>query len=456
MTRPVIFDITRLLTRLTRATPNGIDRVDLAYARHYLSADRGEAWGGLMGYRGIPRLVGLKTARAVAEGISAGWREDAADTAGSVGNACEELRRALKRQASPTPNAARAPGLAAHLEGRLSRLRTSLARFRKVGGDVIGSSALFPGQDLVRHAPRGAIFLNVSQFPIWREGYFRWLEARPDIRPVFFLHDLLPLQYPEFFRPFEVARHRGRLRTITRTAAGVIVASDETRKAFLSAMAGQARPVPPVLVAPLPVARQFQTLAATSPGQSQSPQTWAPPGFGPFFVSIGTLEPRKNQLFLLQLWRELRALMGEDTPRLLLIGARGWENENILDMLQRSPSLNGFVFELHGLSTEAVALLLKDCAALLMPTFAEGFGLPVAEALAAGAHVIASDIPVFQSYPHSNLKLNDPLDGPKWIQSIRDASQGQRSNAEPERPASETFSHLYQFGHIDKFLDHLI
>ena len=53
----------------------------------------------------------------------------------------------------------------------------------------------------------------------------------------------------------------------------------------------------------------------------------------------------KNHLLILNLWRELRAELGANAPRLVLIGARGWENENIVDMLERSPPLRDFVSE---------------------------------------------------------------------------------------------------------------
>jgi glycosyltransferase involved in cell wall biosynthesis len=58
--------------------------------------------------------------------------------------------------------------------------------------------------------------------------------------------------------------------------------------------------------------------------------------------------------------------------------------------------------------------------AVLMPTFAEGYGLPVIEALASGAPVIASDIPVFHEIGDNRLLLIDPTDGPKWREAICD------------------------------------
>ena len=91
-------------------------------------------------------------------------------------------------------------------------------------------------------------------------------------------------------------------------------------------------------------------------------------------MCLGTIEPRKNHLLLLHLWRELAEALGDAAPKLLLIGRRGWENENILDLLERCPALQGKVMEYAGLPDAAVAGLLPGARALLFPPFAGGFG----------------------------------------------------------------------------------
>jgi glycosyltransferase involved in cell wall biosynthesis len=141
----------------------------------------------------------------------------------------------------------------------------------------------------------------------------------------------------------------------------------------------------------------------------------------PYFVCIGTIEPRKNHLLLLNLWRRMAETLPPDlVPRLILVGRRGWENENILDMLDRCPALRGVVEERGRLPDRALSRLLVHARALLMPSFAEGFGLPVAEALAAGVPVIASDIPAHREAGGAVPDYLDPLDGPAWLTAIRD------------------------------------
>jgi len=101
---------------------------------------------------------------------------------------------------------------------------------------------------------------------------------------------------------------------------------------------------------------------------------------------------------LLNVWRRLAERPGPATPKLVVVGKRGWLNENVTDLMSRSPALRASVIEASGLSTPALRRLLAGARALLMPSFAEGFGLPVAEALAAKVPVIASNLEVFQEF----------------------------------------------------------
>lgn len=396
MTAPtIIYDITRLVTRLGRATPNGIDRVDLEFARHFLGSGRA-SFGALMGHRGIPHLVCQKTAFAAAEAIAACWQEDDAPNCEAVSNAA-----GLPTERQPRTK-----------QGTLAqRVFSSLRRFSAEGA-FAGKDGLWPARNIVQHAPRNSVYLNVSQFPIWQPRYLSWLDARPDMRAAFFLHDLLPITYPEFFRAFEVRRHLGRVEAMASRASGIIVSGQYNLAALRQYLSARNMPVPKVHISPLSVPRSFQdppTGHKTIEGLIRG---------RPYFVSVGTIEPRKNHLLLLNIWRELRAELGQQTPCLLVVGADGWESENVDDMFERCDALQGTVFRLKGCPTPELAGILAGAKALLMPTFAEGFGLPVTESLAAGTRVLASDIDVFRQIRSPILRLLDPLDGLGWLNAV--------------------------------------
>jgi glycosyltransferase involved in cell wall biosynthesis len=95
----------------------------------------------------------------------------------------------------------------------------------------------------------------------------------------------------------------------------------------------------------------------------------------------------------------------------------------ILDILERGSAISGIVEERRGVSDEDLAALLKHARALLLPSFAEGFGLPVAEALAAGTPVICSDLPALREVGGGVPEYLDPLDGLGWRQAILDYAQ---------------------------------
>jgi glycosyltransferase involved in cell wall biosynthesis len=437
--RDVVIDMSRLATRFSRPAPNGIDRVDLGYAQHFLSRERaGQA--AILGLAG-PRAVANRAARQIVAAIAEHWREGGR---AEDDHAYQNLGHFLD---GSVPNPSSAYRTDAQSNWRVAR---SLARLLRDEA-VLGRDAMFPGRSLAQTVPQDAIYLNVSQFPLWIDGYFRWLDQRPDVKAVFFIHDLLPIEYPEFFPASEAHRHARRLEVLARRAAGIIVASDHTRQAIERYFEANAHPLPPICVCPLPVTESFSSSRAPVLVRRH-----------PYFVSIGTLEPRKNQLFLLNLWREFNDKGdGGEIPRLVLVGARGWDNENVVDMIERCARLRPFVIETGRLSTPALVQIMRGSRAVLMPTFAEGFGLPVAEALASGVRVIASDIQVFREQvvraPLGLLTVLDPLDGPAWKHAIADHLKVAKSPFQQIAGDAETatYSWVLHLEHVERFLTNI-
>ncbi len=408
MAPPIAYDITRLVTRVLSTTPNGIDRVDHALAAHFVDPAAEDRFGIIATAVLRPRLFSAQASRAAIDGIAVHWGEEidpAQDPAflkveAHLTGTMPRERLAAARQKKL---AASAPRVARGRSGRIA----GILRWCRDHGGPIGRS---PRQAL----PRGARYLNASQFPLWIASYFTWLEARPDIKAVFFIHDLLPLELPEYFRESEYERHRRRLCNLARFGAAAIVTTEDVAHSLAAHLTTLGRKNMPILVAPVPVAPVFHA-ASSRDGALDAP---------PYFVMCGTIEPRKNHLMLLHVWRELVRRHGAAAPKLVIVGTRGWKFEPVVDLLERSPSLAGYVVEVAGLSTPAIKHLLDGARALLMPSFAEGYGLPVREALAAGIPVIASDIASFRSIASDLLTRVGPIDGEAWLESIRALALG--------------------------------
>lgn len=259
---------------------------------------------------------------------------------------------------------------------------------------------------ILRHrVPRnGSIVLNSGHSGLQNFDYVR-RSQRYGLRPLYVLHDLIPITHPEYCREGEAELHRRRLDVMLTSSVALVVNSQATAR-ILEAYAEVRRlAVPAYIVAPL------------APGRLPPPSLERPMR-EPYFVVLGTIEPRKNHLLLLHVWRQLVESGCGSIPRLVIIGQRGWECEQIEDLLERCESLRGHVREVNRCSDADLATWLAHAQALLFPSFEEGYGMPVVEALSLGVPVIASDLPVFRELAGVIPEYLDPLDGPAWKRAI--------------------------------------
>jgi glycosyltransferase involved in cell wall biosynthesis len=240
--------------------------------------------------------------------------------------------------------------------------------------------------------------------------YYNHRLKRSGLKPIFFVHDLIPLTHPEYCRPGEFDKHKARMDVVLGAGQGVITNSLSTLDELSDYAKANGLHVPPAVVAHLAPAK-LPIPIADSPLDK------------PYFVILGTIEPRKNHWLLLQLWRQLIERYGDAAPRLVIIGQRGWECENVVDLLERCKVLEGFVFEHSACSDEDLALWLFHARALLFPSFAEGYGMPLIEALMMGVPVIASDLFAFREIAGDIPEYVDPLDGMRWKQLIVEYAQ---------------------------------
>ena len=390
MRRPVCYDVTRLLTRVLNATPNGIDRVDFALAQHFLARDT-DTFGCTSTGLGA-RLIDGRGAREAVAGIGAHWGETGRAVQG------DPVYRRVVEWIAGRPSAAVA---ARRRKGPPSIDVPGIARWIGRHGLPITRT---PRKDL----PPNAVYINASQFPLWVAGSFEWLEARRDVRAAFFIHDLLPVLLPEYFRAAEFERHQKRLRNFARFGSAAIVTTRTVANDLAAHMAALGRRDVPMFVSPTPISATFATPRDVDPDLCDHP----------FFVFCSTIEPRKNHLMILAVWRALVERLGAEAPKLVLVGTRGWHFDPIVDLIERSPALRRHVLEVGGLSTPGLKRLMDNAQAVLMPSFGEGYGLPVHEALTAGAPVLASDTSAFREIAAAGLTLLSPLDGEAWLEAI--------------------------------------
>lgn len=290
--------------------------------------------------------------------------------------------------------------------------------------------------------PRGAILFNTGHSGLDDAAYATQVQ-RCGLRPLYFLHDLIPITHPEYCRAGEADKHRQRLQTMLETGRGIICNSAFTEAELLRYAGALRLRTPPLVVAPLGT-------ATLPPPRSQ------PPLASPYFVVLGTVEPRKNHLLLLHLWRRMIEAGLPDVPHLVIIGQRGWECEQVVDLLERCPALHTRIIEKPHCDDQTLSTWLHHARALLFPSFVEGFGMPLVEALQHGVPVIASDLPVFHEVAGAIPDYVDALDGPGWQRLVLDHARHDSPARAAQQGRMQHFSApgwAQHFARVDAFMD---
>ncbi len=275
------------------------------------------------------------------------------------------------------------------------------------------------GAMLQRHVPRGASYLNTGHSNL-TPRVLRTIKQTLGGSTGVFVHDVIPLEYPQYQRAGTVEPFAEKMRQVQAHADLIICNSADTltRAQAVLAKWGQA---PEGIVAHLGT-------DVIAPDVSQLPEGLSPKA--PYFVVVGTIEPRKNHALLLDIWEQ-------DAPEnacLVICGSRGWNNEAVFDRIERIS--DGSVIEVAGLNDAALSALVASSNGLLFPSFAEGFGLPAVEAAALGVPVVCNDLPALREVLGNIPIYASVSDRYLWKNTIRTlASAGtQRTNIPPFSP----------------------
>jgi glycosyltransferase involved in cell wall biosynthesis len=344
-----LLDLSRTVARAGRV-PSGIDRVERAYLRELLSI--GLPFYGLIRTRLGYLLLDMRGAAALLSAVDSGAPQEE----------CIACARAVAVARSPR---------------------------------------VFLGRLLRRRFPSGLAYINVGHSNLTRR-VLRAVKSTNGGTATILLHDMIPLDFPQLQRKGRAREFARRMRRVSRLADQVVCISSAARERVAHHLARFGR-VPPILTAPIGAEIVPPDGAALPPDLDLS---------RPYFVAIGTIEPRKNIGFLLDLWSE----MDSKAPRLFICGSRGWGCEDVFDRLDAGVAN---VTEIAGLPDPALSALLSGASALLFPSLAEGFGLPPVEAAALGVPVIANDLPSLREILGNRAVYLDVSDPYSWIDVIK-------------------------------------
>lgn len=199
------------------------------------------------------------------------------------------------------------------------------------------------------------------------------------VKRITMIHDLTPITLPQYHRWHSAQLQRWFLPGILQKADLILSNSQSTTQAIIDYQSDVKSHITTI---PLGVESRFKP--------THQPEVLAAYGITePFWLYMGTLEPRKNLMLLLNAYQQYRKSGG--TTKLVLAGGMGWKMNAFREALEVHPFRSniiatGFVPDAHQ------PALYSHCRAFVYPSLQEGFGLPVAEAMACGAPVITTNV----------------------------------------------------------------
>jgi len=225
------------------------------------------------------------------------------------------------------------------------------------------------------------------------------------------IHDLIPLTCPHFVSPGYdafVADYFGELIWV---ADEVMCNSESTRQEWMSFCHGFGIDSPAAHVFPLgcdlPTADMKTELPPLLTGKR-------------FALFVSTIEPRKNHRVLYDAWdRCIRSgTVNPECDRLVFVGRVGWAVDDLMRELSANPATRDTIIILREVGDDVLATLYRKSAFVLFPSFCEGYGIPLAEALSYGKPCISSNTGALCEIGGDLVVRLDPKDTIHWADAI--------------------------------------
>lgn len=270
---------------------------------------------------------------------------------------------------------------------------------------------------------------EVSRNPFVRLGWDlskRLRDDRPDLVHVQYtapvncpvpivvsVHDVSFLEHPEYFRPARVMQLKLTVRRTVQRAARILTPSD-----FSARQIQRAYGIDPgrITVVPNAVSSLFR------PMQREAARDQIKQRFGvsaPYILMVGDLQPRKNQVGLIAAFEQLIRERPDLPHHLVLTGQNSWFAERIHEAARKSAvtsriHFTGFVRD------EELLALYGGCELFVFPSFYEGFGLPIIEAMACGRAVACSNRSATVEVADGAAITFDPASTGAMVRAMRD------------------------------------
>ena len=274
--------------------------------------------------------------------------------------------------------------------------------------------------------PGDRIFLLDSGWGFWRE-YPPLIAAAHEAgaEVIGALYDLIPLNHPAAVERANGEAFAPWFEHVLLNCDAIACISHAVADEFVDWLRAHDRTPPTQMrLGWFPLGADFR--APTSLAPSQQAQALVADQT-PFFLSVGTIEPRKAYPVALAAFEKLWA-EGCDA-RYVIVGRPGWKTGVLQKNIRRHAEYGRRLFWFADAGDADLRLLYGHAQALVFPSFVEGFGMPLVEAAHYGVATIASDIPVFREIGGDNVRYFSLLDSDDLARAVRETL------AAPVRPA---------------------
>ena len=227
------------------------------------------------------------------------------------------------------------------------------------------------------------------------------------------VHDVSFIEHPEYFPWHRVVQLRITVKRTVQRAVKVITPSEFSRNAITKAYGLDQSKVEVVPIAVSPAFRPVARDAAAGYVASR---------FGvssPFILTVGDLQPRKNQIGLIRAYESLMLANPSLRQKLVIVGQKTWFSSHVVDAAASSKVAERIQFT-DFVNDDELLQLYNACDLMVFPSFYEGFGLPILEAMACGRAVACSNTSAMPEVANAAAILFNPYSSQDIARAMHD------------------------------------
>ena len=250
------------------------------------------------------------------------------------------------------------------------------------------------------------------------------------------VHDVSFLEHPEYFTRDRAWQLQWTVRRTVSRAAKVLTGTEFSRRSILKVYGDLEEDK--VVVVPNAAASEFRPIAREAAAQAVRQRLSIG---GPFILSVGDLQPRKNHIGLIRAFARLTRAYPQLKHRLVLAGKPTWFADRVRDAARDSGVSDRIQF-FGFVSDDDLLQLYNACELMVFPSFYEGFGLPALEAMACGRSVVCSNTTALPEVVDGAAILFDPYRVDEMVRAVADLLLDSELRARMERLGLQRAAHF--------------